>query len=457
MAQMDQTQEPALGCRPLFTARSLRLLIVPLMVEQFLAVTIGMADTVMVASVGEAAVSGISLVDSINILLIQVFSALATGGAVVASQYIGRGERENACSAAKQLIYAIFIMATIIAVLSLVFCKTLLHGVFGSIEPAVMQNAETYFVLSALSYPFLALYNGGAALFRSMGNSKISMFTSLMMNVVNISGNAILIYGFGWGVEGAATASLVSRALGAIVIITLVTRKALPVHVQRLWKPELRPQMLRAILGIGLPNGMENGMFQIGKLIVQRLIALLGTAAIAANAIANTVASISNIPGSAIGLAMITVIGQCVGARDYDQAVGYARKLMKVTYLATGALNLLIIVLIGPLVNAFGLSAAAGAGAREVLYLCTICAIFIWPLAFVLPNVLRAAGDAKFTMLVSMFSMWTFRIGFSYVLVMGFQMGLLGVWVAMIIDWAVRSAIFTTRFLRGKWKRARVI
>ena len=456
MPDLVQGTQPALG-RPLFTTRSLRNLILPLVVEQFLAVTIGMADTVMVASVGEAAVSGISLVDAINILLIQVFSALATGGAVVASQYLGRGERDNACAAAKQLVYAIFIMATVIAVPAVLFSEQLLHGVFGNIEPAVMQNAQTYFVLSVLSYPFLALYNGGAALFRAMGNSKTSMLTSLLMNIVNISGNAILIFGLGWGVAGAATASLVSRILGAAVILILACRKDLPVHIHRLWRPELHPGMLRAILGIGLPNGMENGMFQIGKLIVQRLISLLGTAAIAANAIANTIASFSNIPGMAIGLAMITVVGRCVGAQDYEQAVGYARKLMKVTYLATGALNLLIFVLIGPLVSMFALSPAAVEGAREILYVCTVCTIFIWPLAFALPNVLRAAGDAKFTMLVSMFSMWTFRVGFSYIFVVGLQMGVLGVWFAMIIDWVVRSAIFTTRFLRGKWKQARVI
>ena len=457
MPELQLEQSPATGARPLFTARSLRRLIIPLIIEQFLAVTIGMADTVMVASVGEAAVSGISLVDSINILLIQVFSALATGGAVVASQYIGRGERDNASKAAKQLVYAIFVVATMIMALSLIFLKSMLHGIFGNIDADVMANAEIYFLLSAISYPFLALFNGGAALFRSMGNSKVSMLISLLMNVVNISGNAILIYGFGWGVAGAATASLVSRALGAVIIIVLVCRKNLPIRVERIWKPELHPQMVRSILRVGVPNGMENGMFQIGKLLVQRLIAGLGTAAIAANAIANTIANFSNLVGMAIGLGMITVVGQCVGARDYDQATAYTHKLMRFVYLATGAINLVIFALLGPMVGLFNLSAAATADARSILYLSTISTIIIWPLAFALPNALRAAGDAKFTMLVSMVSMWVCRIGFSYIFALYLGMGVFGVWVAMIIDWVARAAFFTTRFLRGKWKEARVI
>ncbi len=440
-----------------FSNQALLRLLVPLVIEQLLAVTIGMADTVMVTSVGEAAVSGISLVDSINILSIQVFSALAAGGAIVTAQYLGRQEHQNACIAAKQLLYATTALAVMIMAVALIFHRFLLRLVFGNIEPTVMENAIIYFKLSAVSYPFLAIYNAGAALFRSMGNSKVSTLVSFLMNVVNIGGNAILIYGFHWGVAGAATASLVSRAMAAVIMLVLVCHKNNPIHIEKVWKLELRFDMIRRILKIGVPNGVENGMFQIGKLIVQGLVATFGTSAIAANAIANTIASFINTPGTAIQLGLTTVVGQCVGGGDYEQAVYYTRKLLWLTYGLMGILNLIVFLIAGPLVGLFHLSTAAAADARAVLYTFTIASIIIWPLSFSLPNALRAAGDARFTMIVSMISMWTFRIGFSYLLGSTAHMGLMGVWIAMYIDWFVRAIVFTIRFVRGKWKKIRVI
>ena len=443
---------------PLFVSNhALVRLLVPLVIEQLLAVTIGMADTVMVTSVGEAAVSGISLVDSINILFIQVFSALASGGAIVTAQYLGRQERKNACIAAKQLLYATTALAAIIMAVALIFHRALLRLIFGNIDPAVMENAIVYFQLSAVSYPFLAVYNAGAALFRSMGNSKVSTLVSFLMNVVNIGGNAVLIYGFHWGVAGAATASLVSRAMAAVIMLVLICHKNNPIHIEKVWKPELHFDMIRRILKIGVPNGVENGMFQIGKLIVQGLVATFGTSAIAANAIANTIASFINTPGTAIQLGLTTVVGQCVGGRVYEQAFYYTRKLLWLTYGLMGVLNIAVFLVAGPLVGLFHLSAAAAADARAVLYTFTVASILIWPLSFSLPNALRAAGDARFTMIVSMVSMWVFRIGFSYLLGGAAKMGLMGVWVAMYIDWLVRSIVFTIRFARGKWKELRVI
>ena len=440
-----------------FSNHALVRLLVPLVIEQLLAVTIGMADTVMVTSVGEAAVSGISLVDSINILFIQVFSALASGGAIVTAQYLGRQERKNACIAAKQLLYATTALAAIIMAVALIFHRALLRLIFGNIDPAVMENAIVYFQLSAVSYPFLAVYNAGAALFRSMGNSKVSTLVSFLMNVVNIGGNAVLIYGFHWGVAGAATDSLVSRAMAAVIMLVLICHKNNPIHIEKVWKPELHFDMIRRILKIGVPNGVENGMFQIGKLIVQGLVATFGTSAIAANAIANTIASFINTPGTAIQLGLTTVVGQCVGGRGYEQAVYYTRKLLWLTYGLMGVLNIAVFLVAGPLVGLFHLSAAAAADARAVLYTFTVASILFWPLSFSLPNALRAAGDARFTMIVSMVSMWVFRIGFSYLLGGAAKMGLMGVWVAMYIDWLVRSIVFTIRFARGKWKELRVI
>lgn len=441
----------------MFSNKDLKRLIIPLLIEQLLAMTIGIADTVMVTSVGEAAVSGISLVDSINILLINIFSALATGGAVVAAQFFGRRDEDGACKAAKQLLYSITALSMVIAMVTMIFRGPLLHSIFGDIQPEVMEAAQTYFFLSLLSYPFLAIYNAGAALCRSMGKSKTSMYTSGIMNLVNISGNALLIFGFGMGVAGAGIASLVSRMLGGAIMIGLLVQHHYPIRFKRILKPELDFTMIKHILNIGVPNGLENGMFQVGKILVQSLIASFGTAAIAGNAVANSVAALEILPGSAIGLSMITVVGQCVGAGDYTQARQYTKKLMKVACLSMLALNLVLLLLTRPIVGIFGLTAETAKIASELLYYHGICAILIWPISFTLPNALRAASDVRFTMITSIISMWTFRIAFSYILGSWMGMGVLGVWVAMTIDWVFRSVVFLIRFKGKRWETKAIV
>ena len=440
---------------PLFSSAALRKLIIPLVVEQFLAMTIGMADTIMVTSVGEHAVSGVSLVDNISTLLINVFSALATGGAVVAAQYLGSRDEENACSAAKQLFYAIGALSAATMAVCLLFREPILRLVFGHLEDNVMEAAMTYFLLTAISYPLLAIYNAGAALFRAMGNSKVSMLASFLMNIVNIGLNAILIYGADIGVAGAGFGTLFSRLAGAVLMTWLICQHGHRIHIDHLLHFEFRGQLVKKILRIGVPNGLENGMFQIGKLLVLGLVTPLGTSATAANAIANSVAGVVNVPGNAISLSLITVVGQCMGAGDSKQAVGYTKKLMAIVYLAMGTLSVLLFFFAAPVVGLFGLTAAAAAMAVEVLRWCAVFDLIFWPMSFSLPNALRASGDAKFTMIVSMCSMWIFRIGFSFLLVP--QIGLLGVWVSMFIDWIVRAVVFLIRFLSGRWKTKKVI
>ncbi len=443
--------------KPLFSTRALCALILPLMVEQLLAVTVGMADTMMVSQVGEAAVSGISLVDAVNVLLIQVFAALATGGAVVVSQYLGRRDRRSACETARQLIWITALLATGIGAVVLIGNRWILQFIFGQVEPVVMENAMIYFWLSALSYPFIAVYNAGAALFRSMGNSKVSMMTSFIINIINIGGNAILIYGFHWGTAGAGTATLVSRAVAAAVMVVLLHHQNNPVYLEGLLHPYLDRKLAGSVLKVGIPNGVENGMFQVGKLLVAGLISSFGTAAITANAICNNLGSISNIPGAAIGLGMVTVVGQCVGARDHAQARRYTKMLLGCTYAVMLLTNLVVMLLAEPLIGMYHVSTETSTMAFEVIAVyCILCAV-IWPLSFTTPNALRAAGDARFTMTVSMFSMWIFRIGFSYILGGWMHMGLFGVWLAMEIDWAVRALFFTVRFLGKKWEKANVI
>lgn len=455
MAAQAQATLQARERAPLFSADALRRLIIPLVVEQFLAMTIGMADTIMVTSVGEHAVSGVSLVDNISTLLINVFSALATGGAVVAAQYLGSRDEENACSAAKQLFYAIATLSVATMAVCLLFREPILRLVFGHLDDNVMEAAMTYFLLTAISYPLLAIYNAGAALFRAMGNSKVSMLASLLMNIVNIGLNAILIYGVGIGVAGAGFGTLFSRLAGAVLMTWLICQSGHRIHIDHLLHFEFRGQLVKKILRIGVPNGLENGMFQIGKLLVLGLVTPLGTSATAANAIANSVAGVVNVPGNAISLSLITVVGQCMGAGDSKQAVHYTRKLMIIVYLAMGSLSVLLFFCAAPVVGLFGLTPGAAVMAIQVLRWCAVFDLIFWPMSFSLPNALRASGDAKFTMIVSMCSMWIFRIGFSYLLVP--QIGLLGVWVAMFIDWIVRAVVFLIRFLSGRWKTKTVI
>lgn len=442
---------------PLFTKRALFTLIWPLLLEQTLSVTMGMADTLMVAGVGEAAVSSVSLVDTLNVLIIQILSALATGGAVIASQYLGRRDTENACRSAAQLYSVLGISTVVVGIVCMLLSRPILRGVFGSIDEDVMRFAQQYFLISAVSYPFIGLYNGGAALFRAQGNSRISMLASLVMNVINIAGNALLIYGFGMGVIGAALATLIGRVFAAVFILWQNQNLSNPLRVQEL--ADLKPcsQPIRQILSLGIPSGLENGMFQIGKLCVSSLTSTLGTSAIAANAVANSVSTLANIPGNTMSLAMIPVIGQCLGAGDKKQAKHYSVTLLGIAIGGLAIANALVFVLMPEIVTWFNLSAEASVLCTTVVHMFNVASVFFWATSFTLPNALRAGGDAKYTMTVSIISMWLFRVILSYVFVLQFQLGLAGVWLGMFCDWVFRSICFLIRFVHGKWMNHKVI
>ena len=443
---------------PLFPRQALVALLLPLIAEQALSVTIGLADTLMVSSVGEAAVSGVSLVDSFNTLMIQIMSALATGGAVVTSQYIGHQEPKNAKAAAAQILFVLSSFSVLVAAVVIGGRHAILRGIFGSIDADVMHYAETYFLLSALSYPFIGLYNAGAALFRAQGNSKISMLSSLVMNVVNIGGNAVLIYGFGMGVMGAALASLVSRAIACAVVLYLLQKPGCALRVDSLRAMAPNGGLIRRILRVGIPAGIENGMFQIGKLSVSSLTSTLGTAAIAANAVAGNISSFLNVPASAVGIGALTVVGQCLGAGEKVQAKHYSRLLLLTAYAGDWAMNLSGLFFLNKLaLSWFNLSPEAYGMALELMVWFNAVSLILWPSSFTLPNILRAAGDAAFTMTVSVISMWVFRVAFCYLMVLKFHCGLLFIWMGMFLDWAMRSLFFCVRFVRGRWMEQKVI
>nr|MDD6335961.1 MATE family efflux transporter [bacterium] len=440
----------------LFSGRDLKRLIIPLIIEQFLQCLVGLADSIMVASISEAAVSSVSLVDTVMVLIINIFSALATGGAVVAGQYIGRKEKQNGCIATGQLVLFVTVFSVIIMGLGYGLRGFILHTVFGKIDAEVMQNSNTYLLIVFASIPFIALYNAGAAIFRSMGNSTISMQMAMIMNAINLGGNALLIYGLGMGVEGAAIPTLVSRMVSCIIIMWLLCNPKHTLHIPRPFSLKPDWAMLKKILYIGIPNGLENSMFQLGKIMVLSLVAGFGTASIAANAVGNNVAAFAILPGSSMGFAMLTVVAQCVGAQDYEQVKYYTKKLMQFVYVALLALNVLVVLLIPVIVRIYGLSPEASEYATRILIYHSICTVTIWPLSFTLPNALRAANDVRFTMVMAIISMWLFRVLFSYILGAWLGWGVFGVWVAMTIDWLFRGICFTTRFIRGKWQSKRL-
>ena len=436
----------------LFSKKDLRKLIIPLILEQTLAITVGMADTMMISSAGEAAVSGVSLVDMFNNLIISVLAALATGGAVVTSQCIGAGRREEACRSARQLVFTEAAITIGISVLVLLFHRQILGLFFGQIEADVMQNAIIYLIISVFSFPLLAVYDSCAALYRSMGNAQITLKISLLMNVINVVGNAIGVYVLKLGVAGVAIPSLVSRGVAGVVLFTLLHNPDNLVFLTR-GKFKVDGTIVKRILFIGIPSGIENGIFQLGRVLVVSIIAAFGTSQIAANGVANSLDSMGCIVGQAMSLAMITVIGRCVGAGEEGQVRYYTKKLLGETYFYTAVINSIILLLLPWILQIYGLGEETTRLSYILVMIHDGMAIFLWPASFVLPNMLRACNDVKYTMVVSIFSMITFRIGFSYVF--GVHMGWMavGVWAAMLIDWVFRVLCFVGRYLAGTWRK----
>ena len=436
----------------LFSKKDLRKLIIPLILEQTLAITVGMADTMMISSAGEAAVSGVSLVDMFNNLIISVLAALATGGAVVTSQCIGAGRREEACRSARQLVFTEAAITIGISVLVLLFHRQILGLFFGQIEADVMQNAIIYLIISVFSFPLLAVYDSCAALYRSMGNAQITLKISLLMNVINVVGNAIGVYVLKLGVAGVAIPSLVSRGVAGVVLFTLLHNPDNLVFLTR-GKFKVDATIVKRILFIGIPSGIENGIFQLGRVLVVSIIAAFGTSQIAANGVANSLDSMGCIVGQAMSLAMITVIGRCVGAGEEGQVRYYTKKLLGETYFYTAVINSIILLLLLWILQIYGLGEETTRLSYILVMIHDGMAIFLWPASFVLPNMLRACNDVKYTMVVSIFSMITFRIGFSYVF--GVHMGWMavGVWAAMVIDWVFRVLCFVGRYLAGTWRK----
>ena len=435
----------------MFSRRQLLNIVIPLIINQTLAVLIGIEDSLMVSFAGEAAISGVGLVDSINQLLVNLFTSLAAGGSVVISQMLGTRQIERANNASKQLIWTVFLAGLVMTGVSLTFRLPLLRLIFGNIDADVMANASAYFFFTSMAFPFLAIYSGCQSVFHSMGNARVSMVVALVMNVVNIAVNALLVLVLKMGVIGAALATLTARFVGAMLLLCLLHNKKNMLYVEHILRFKPNFSTIGNICRIGIPNGLENSMFQLGRLMTQSLISTFGTAQIAANAAVLSVTSLQYIPGSAMGVAIITMVGRCIGAQEQQQAKKYSVRLVAIAYGVIIALSAVICLFLRPIVSSYHLSAESAQLARNLILYHSLCVCTIWPIAFTLPNAFRAASDVKFTMVLSIFSMWAFRIGLSYLLNALFDLGIMSVWYAMAVDWIFRAVVFTVHFLRGSW------
>jgi len=387
-------------------------------------------------------------------------AAALTGQETVMDAYCGCGtislalarQAKKACDSAKQLVYSVTVITILVAALVVLIRVPMLRLFFGKIEDDVMEACLIYLVISAFSFPFMALYNSGAALFRAMGNSAVTFKISVLMNLINVVGNAICVFGLKMGVAGVAVPTLIARMVGSIVIIQMLRNPNLQIHLEK-GRYIINMAEIKKIFFIGIPSGVENGLFQLGRVVLVSIISGFGTVQIAANGVANSLDAMGCIIGQAMNLAMITVIGQCVGAGDERQIRYYLKKLLIITYSATAVMNSIILMLLHPILSLYGLGPETTELAYTLVFIHNLCAIFCWPSAFVFPNMLRACNDVRYTMLVSVFSMIAFRIGFSIVFGVYMNMGAIGVWIAMVIDWLFRIAMFWGRYFAGTWRK----
>lgn len=441
----------------LFPRRALWVLLIPLIIEQMLNSLMGMVDTLMVSRVGQEAISAVSLVDSINNLVLQVFAAMAAGAAIICSQYLGRKDEKGCNEAARQIVLTVVVISSVIMLIGVGFRKPLLRLIFGSVEEAVMDNAQIYFLITALSYPFIALFQAGAAFYRACGNSKFTMKTALIANVANIIGNTLFIFIFQMGAAGAAVSTLISRALCAFVVFYGLRKPGYAIQLTNYFS--IRPDfnLIVKILAIGVPSGIENGMFQFGKLAIQSTVSSLGTAAIAAQAMTIIFENVNGMAAVGIGIGLMTVVGQSIGAGRKEEAKYYIVKLSMYAEVAMIISCILVYLAAKPVTILAGMTAESTAMCMQMILAITIVKPILWVPSFTPPNGLRAAGDVRFSMITATLTMWLCRVALSIFLMRVVKTGPIGVWYGMFADWGVRGIIFTIRFVRGKWLRFKVI
>ncbi len=441
----------------MFDNRKLAKLLIPLALDQLLNSFMGTVDTLCVSNLGSAAISAVSLVDSINILIVQAFFALASGGTVVCSHYLGCKEKKQAQEAARQLVFITFMLSLAITVLFVIFNGPLLHLIFGKVEQDVMSNARKYFFFTTLSYPFIALYDDGSCILRAQENSRLPMQISIVSNIMNVIMNLVFVWIFHWGVAGTAISTLISRIFSMAVVMIKLRNPSFDVSLRHYFS--IRPDWskIKKILYIGVPSGIENSMFQFGKLAIQSTVSLMGTAAIAAQGMTNIIENLNGILAIGIGIGLMTVVGETLGAGHKEEAVYYIKKLCIIAEV-TLVLSCIFMYAITRPITIFGGMEPESAKLCIFMVTCiTIVKPLIWDMAFIPAYGLRAAGDVKFSMTVSVLTMWLCRVTLATILARVFHMGPMAVWIGMFTDWGIRNIIFTIRFHSRKWLQHKVI
>lgn len=441
----------------LYNNLDLRKLLIPIIVEQLLSSLMGTADTMMVSNIGSAAISAVSLVDSINILVIQALSALSAGGAILCSQYLGSKNQKEANRSAQQVLFVMVVLSVMLSAFCLIFRDPLLRLIFGKVEPDVMTNSQTYFLFTLLSFPFIGLYDAGASIMRSQNNSRNPMIISVISNFMNIAGNAVLIFGFQMGVEGAAISTLVSRIFCAVVVIWQLRSDNAPISIRNYFSIHPDFHLIKKILFIGIPSGIENSMFQFGKLAIQSTVSTLGTVAIAAQAMTNILENLNGIAAIGIGIGLMNVVGQCLGANRQDEAIYYIKKLSWLAEAVVIASCLLVFALTKPITIIAGMEPASAKLCLSMVTFITIVKPLSWVLAFIPPYGMRSAGDVKFSMITSCCTMWLCRVSLCIYLCRVWGFGPIAVWIGMFCDWTLRAIIFSIRFHSRKWLNHHVI
>lgn len=441
----------------MFSNADLWKLMLPLSIDQLLNSMMGTVGTMIVSNLGSAAISAVSLVDSINVLVVQAFYALAAGGSVICSQFLDCKRPKEARKAAEQLVFITLILSIIIGSICSFFNKPLLKLIFGDVEPDVMTYARQYFMISALSYPFIALYDDGSSIFRAQENSNLPMKISLLANVLNLILNLLFVWGFHMGVIGSALATFISRGFSITVVLYELHKPGWLISLQKY--ASIRPswQQIRRILYLGIPSGIENSMFQFGKLVIQSTVSMMGTASIAAQGMTNILENLNGIMAIGIGVGLMTVVGECIGAGRKDEAIYYIKKMTAVSEIVIIGSYLLIFALVRPITHFGGMEPES---ARMCIFMVTCITIvkpLVWVLSFIPAYGFRAAGDVKFTMGVSAASMWICRVSLAMFLARVLGFGPIAVWIGMFTDWSVRAIIFTIRFRNGKWLEHKII
>lgn len=441
----------------MFSNKALWKLMAPLAFDQLLNSMMGTVGTMVVSNLGSAAISAVSLVDAINVLIVQAFYALAAGGTVVCSQYLGCKKEKEANEAARQLLFITFVLSVVIAAICLAANGPLLRLIFGEVEPQVMKYSRQYFIISAISYPFIALYDDGSSIFRAQENSKTPMMISLCANILNLILNILFVWGFHMEVIGSATATMLSRAFSMIVVLCLLRRPELIIRLRGYLS--IRPiwSQIRRILYLGIPSGIENSMFQFGKLAIQSTVSMMGTAAIAAQGMTNILENLNGILAIGIGVGLMTVVGECMGAGRKDEAAYYIKKMTAVSEVVVIASCLLIFALVHPITIFGGMEAKSAKMCIFMVGCITIAKPIVWSLAFIPAYGFRAAGDVKFTMVTSALIMWFCRVTLAMFLARVLGFGPIAVWIGMFTDWSVRAIIYSIRFKSGKWMEHQVI